>query len=150
MITPGMIVVHRNLATPFPMYFYTLEEHNDPTDEEFPGHPGFWYGLYVLPDFLALQVRAGWQHFCPVVTESGRQFAIDVSLPMYVSLHEQNIVETFVISPRGCEAIHAQKITFLLGDEDEYNPSDQEMAFVNHPEYLAAFKLTKHAQGLEV
>lgn len=149
MITRGTIVVYRNPATPFPMYFYALEEHNHPEDEEFPGHPGFWYGLYVLPDFLALQVPAGWQHFCPLVTKSGRRFAVDVGLPMYASVSEQNIVETFVVTPRDREAIHRQMMTFLLGDDDEYHPSEQEIAFLNHPEYLAAFTLTKRAQGLE-
>jgi hypothetical protein len=149
MIQQGMIVVHRNAATPLPMYFYALEEVNEPEDEEFPGHPGLWYGLYVLPDFLALQIERGWQHFRHVITESGREFVIDVGLPMYADLNEETIIETFAVAMSDRQAIREHIMTFLFGDDDEYHPSAEEMAFLYHPEYEAAFKLTKRAQGLK-
>jgi hypothetical protein len=148
MIKKGMIVVHRNTASPFPMYFYALEEHNHPDIEELPGGPGFWYGLYVLPDFLAEQVSENWQHFHPVFAENGRRFVVDVGLPMYVQFNQENVVETFAVSMPERQAIRKHVLTFLFGDEDEYDPSPEETAFLYHPEYTAAFKLTKRAQGL--
>lgn len=158
MITRGTIIVHRNPASPFPMYFYAIEEHNGPQFGEFSGGPGFWYGLYVLPDFLALQVEAGWQQFHSVVARKknsgycafGRRFVVDAGLPMYASLNKENIVETFATTPSERKVIRAKMAAFLCGDEDEYRPGEQEIAFLNHPEYLAAFKLTKRAQGLKV
>lgn len=143
------IVVHRNPASPFPMYFYALDEHNYPEIEAFPGHPGLWYGLYVLPDFLAIQVPSGWQYFYPLVTKNGRRFVVDLGLPMYVSLNEQNVVETFKVSAIDRKSIPRQTISLLLGDDRTHRPTTEERAFVNHPEYLAAFKLTKRAQGLD-
>lgn len=156
MITRGTIVVHRNPASPFPMYFYALKEYNNTKDKEFPGHPGFWYGLYVLPDFLALQTEAGWKQFHSVVAQKkdvrycafGRRFVVDVLLSMYASLNEKNIVETFVTTPHEQEIIRAKTEALLFGGENEYQ-IEQEIAFVSHPEYLAALKLTKRAQGLK-
>lgn len=149
MITRGTIVVHRNPASPFPMYFYAIEEHNGPQFGEFSVGPGFWYGLYVLPDFLALQTEVGWQQFPSVVTKCGRRFVVDVGLPMYVRLNNNNVVETFVATPHERRIIRAQMENLLFGGEDEWAPGERETAFVNHPEYLAAFKLTKRAQGLK-
>ncbi|MEK7118213.1 MAG: hypothetical protein AAB869_01240 [Patescibacteria group bacterium] len=156
MITRGTIVVHRNSASPFPMYFYAIKEHDHPWDKEFPGHPGLWYGLYVLPDFLALQVEAEWQQFhSPDAQKKDarycsfeRRFVVDVLLSMYASLNEKNIIETFVTTPHEQEIIRTKTEMLLFGGENEYE-TEQEMAFINHPEYLAAFKLTKRAQGLK-
>jgi hypothetical protein len=140
------------------MYFYTLEEHNEPEDGGFPGHPDFWYGLYVLPDFLALQVEAGWQQFHSLMmhgndayhSTSGRRFVVDVGLPMYVNMEKENTVEAFAVTPHDRNVIHDKMMIYLLGGKDVYKPSGEEIAFINHPEYLAAFKLTKRAQGLVV
>jgi len=149
MIETGRVVVHRNSASPFPMYFYALEEHNDPEIEELPSHPGFWYGFYILQDFLALQVMDDWLQFYPLTIQSGRRFVVDVGLPMYVSLNEGNIIETFVTTKREQKSINSKMRAYLYGNNKVYAPTQSEISFLYHPEYLVAFNLTKRAQGLE-
>lgn len=150
------IIVHRNAASPLPMYFYALKEHNHPENEEFPGHPGLWYGLYVLPESLAEKVQVFWHQFHRVVAikqavtcSFGRDFIVDVGLPMYVSLNERNIDATFAVSEQDRKEIRTKMLNFFIGDEQEYAPREEEVAFINSPYYFEAFKLTKRAQGLK-